>query len=370
MSSSTALSPGPAPDVSAARAMTRMYRYTTWSMFFIVVVYGFVGFSNIGNPYLMVAAIVAILPSLALVWFWERPAPLGLAICTLTATTGVWWAAVVLDDSLLTSLILSLPVGIVLGQRERWNWWWAAAGLGFVLAPVAVTEVLEPARWSGVAFLVVFLAYVGSVTVFWLNRFTWNRYLELDAARHTGEQLAIAQERFRFAADLHDIQGHTLHVLRLKTQLADRLLDTDPAAAHAHLAEAQALISETLANTRSLAFGDRHVAVASELANAMELFHAAGITCDTQGQLDATPHEELFALMIREATTNILRHAQSTRVSVVLSTGRVTITNDGSPTTARTLSGLARLASRFEAAGGTLTTSNRSGTFVTEGVIR
>jgi two-component system sensor histidine kinase DesK len=370
MSSSTVLSPNPAPVVSAARAMARMHRYTTWSMFFIVVVYGFIGFSNVENPYLTVSVIVALLPSLALVWFWERRAPLALAIGTLAAATGVWWTTVFLDDTALTSMILSLPIGILLGQTPRWSWRLTIAGLAFVLAPLAVAGMLDPARWSGVAVLIVSLAYVGSVAVFWLNRFTWNRYLELDAARYTGEQLAIAQERFRFAADLHDIQGHTLHVLRLKTQLADRLLDTDPAAAHAHLAEAQALISETLANTRSLAFGDRQVAVASELANATELFHAAGIACETQGQLDPTPHEELFALLIREATTNILRHAQSTRVTVVLSPGRVTITNDGSPTAGRTLSGLARLASRFEAAGGSLTTSNRSGTFVTEGVIR
>jgi two-component system sensor histidine kinase DesK len=350
--------------------MARMYRYNTWSMFSIVVVYGLVAISAVDNTYLIVAALAAILPSLALVWFWERPAPLALSIAALAAATGVWWATVILDESPLTAFVVAVPIGILLGQTERWNWWLAAAGFAFILAPLGVAEVLDPARVTSVPLWVLSCGYLATIGVFWLNRFAWNRYRDLDAARSTGEQLAIAQERYRFAADLHDIQGHTLHVLRLKTQLADRLLDSDPAAAHAHLAEAQELISETLANTRSLAFGDRQVAVASELANATELFRAAGISCETQGQLGATEHEELFALLIREATTNILRHAQSTRVTVVLSTGRVAISNDGSPTSARTLSGLARLASRFEAAGGSLTTSNRLGTFLTEGVIR
>jgi two-component system sensor histidine kinase DesK len=350
--------------------MTRMYRYNTWSMFFIVIVYGFISFSTVENSYLLVSAMVALVPSLVLVWYWERPAPPALSICTLTAATGVWWTATFLDDAVFTAFVLAVPIGILLGQTQRWNWWLAASGFVFIVAPLVVAGILDPTRRTGVALLVVSLGYLATTVTFWLNRFAWNRYLELDAARFTGEQLAIAQERFRFAADLHDIQGHTLHVLRLKTQLADRLLDTDPAAAHAHLAEAQALITETLANTRSLAFGDRQVAVPSELANATELFHAAGIESVTQGQFAPTPHEELFALLIREATTNILRHAQSTRVTVVLSAGRVSITNDGSPTSARSLSGLARLASRFEAAGGTLTTSNRNGTFTTEGAIR
>lgn len=369
MSTESLLSRTPAPGVSAARAMSRMWRYTTVSMVILVVFYGFIAISPLENTYLLAAAVVAVIPTAALVWFWDRRAPLALSVCALAAGTGIWWATLALGDVPTTAILVSVPIAILLSQTVRWSWWMTLAGLSFVLAPVLVSAVLQPdVRWPAVVSAAL-LGYLVSVLVFGLNRYAWNRYLELDAARQTGEQLAIAQERFRFAADLHDIQGHTLHVLRLKTQLADRLLDHDPAAAHVHLAEAQALITETLANTRSLAFGDRRVAVASELANAIELFDAAGIACDTQGELDPGAHEELFALVIREATTNILRHAQSTRVTVTLSTGRVRITNDGSPSSPRSLSGLARLAERFAAVGGTLSTSVHGDVFTTEATI-
>lgn len=369
MTSESLLSRTPAPGVSAARAMSRMWRYTTASMFLLVVLYGFIAVSPLENKYLLAAAIVALIPTAALVWFWDRRAPLALSVSALLAGTSIWWTTIALNDIPTTAIVVSVPIAILLSQTVRWSWRMTLVGLLVVLAPVVVFAALQPdGRWRNVAVAAV-VGYLVSIGVFGLNRYAWNRYLELDAARQTGEQLAIAQERYRFAADLHDIQGHTLHVLRLKTQLADRLLDSDPGAAHQHLAEAQSLITETLANTRSLAFGDRLVAVASELANATELFEAAGITCETQGELDPGAHEELFALLIREATTNILRHAQSTRVTVTLSSGRVRITNDGSPPRPRALSGLARLAERFAAVGGTLTTTVRGDVFTTEAVI-
>jgi two-component system sensor histidine kinase DesK len=158
-------------------------------------------------------------------------------------------------------------------------------------------------------------------------------------------------------------------VLKLKTQLVDKLIDRDPVAAHTHLAEAQQLINETLANTRSLAFGERHVAVASELANASELLSAAGISYTVTGEFPSDPQEELFGLVVREATTNILRHAQPTAVTINLGERRVRISNNGSPASPRPLSGLARLAERFERVGGTLRTSTTNDVFVTEAEI-
>ena len=184
-------------------------------------------------------------------------------------------------------------------------------------------------------------------------------------------QLAVAQERYRFAADLHDIQGHTLHVIRLKTQLAAKLMKRDPDVALAHLAEADQLIGDTLANTRSFAFGDRTVSLASELANAKELFAAAGIAWKQSGSAGvAGPHDELLGLVAREATTNILRHAQAKAVTVTVGPGWLSIANDGSPEFTRSLSGLARLAERFAAIGGTLTTSSDGGIFTTEARLR
>jgi two-component system sensor histidine kinase DesK len=207
-----------------------------------------------------------------------------------------------------------------------------------------------------------------AIGLFVLNNYAWGLYLEIDAARRGAADLAVVQERFRFAADLHDIQGHTLHVIRLKTQLARRLLDTNPVAARVHLLEAETLIGETLANTRSLAFGDREVALAAEVANAQALFVAAGIRCDVDGDPGTAVADELFGLAMRETTTNILRHSQATHVQVTIAPDRLVIENDGSPERHRPPSGLARLGERFEAAGGALLTRSSDGIFTTEAV--
>jgi two-component system sensor histidine kinase DesK len=240
----------------------------------------------------------------------------------------------------------------------------AATALGLV--PVAIGWAAMPAEnWYPYLIAGVGGSAAAAFLLFF-NRYAWGLYLEIDSARRLAADLAVVQERYRFATDLHDIQGHTLHVLRLKTQLAARLIDTEPAVAKVHLQEADALIAETLANTRALAFGDRTVTLASELANASHLFEAAGIDFTVTGTATAGPHEELFGLVLREATTNILRHAQPSSVTVDLEPRRIVVRNDGSPATSRAQSGLARLAERFAAIGGSLKTSTVDGVFSTE----
>ncbi|PRY69483.1 two-component system sensor histidine kinase DesK [Glaciihabitans tibetensis] len=338
-------------------------------MAFVAVGYALIALSQVTHEWLIVGVIAATIPVTALVCFWERRAPIWLAILATALSSVVWWATVALQELGVTSLLLGMAVGVLLTQTAKVNPFLLLAGLGFVVAPVGIAALVRPEQDWTAYLLTASVAYAVAVGLFLLNRYTWNRYLEIDAARRTGAELAVAQERYRFAADLHDIQGHTLHVLRLKTQLADKLIDRDPAAAHAHLAEAQALISETLANTRSLAFGERHLVVATELANAQELFAAAGIRCTVEGSMPATPNDELFALVVREATTNILRHAQAQEVTVRLGEGSLVITNDGSPEPPRPRSGLARLAERFIAAGGTLQSGSASGVFTTAATI-
>lgn len=198
------------------------------------------------------------------------------------------------------------------------------------------------------------------------NTYGWGLSLQLDQAREGEAQLAIMQERYRFAADLHDIQGHTLHVLGLTVRLAERTVRTDPDAAAEHLRTAQELIGETLAQTRTLATGDRVVTMEAESANAQAIAEAAGITWIVTGEVAG---DELLAVLLREATTNLLRHAQATAVEVTFGPGRVRVSNDGAPDTGGPQGGLARLAERFAARGGTLTTRRGDGRFEVEGVL-
>jgi two-component system sensor histidine kinase DesK len=344
-----------------------MRRYTTVSMVTVVVLFS--GFAMISDMEFWVRVGVLVAGALVAVQFafWDRLPPLWILLPALAVSLAVWIACLMTRGAPLVSVLLSLSiVQLISVQPRRYRWPALAAGALLVLLPVGAFAALRADDfWEPWAVSAV-IAFVAAALTILLNGYSWGLYLQLDEARKVSAELAVAKERFRFAADLHDIQGHTLHVIRLKTQLAQKLLDRDPAAARAHLAEADQLIAETLANTRSLAFGERQVSLSSELANAGELLTAAGIGWHVDGAIGAGPPHELFGLVVRETTTNILRHAQPTEVRVALAPGRLRIENDGSATSARPLSGLARLGERFEAAGGVLRTTRNGDRFVTE----
>lgn len=356
-------------SATGERALSRMRRYTTVSLglalgaFVVLIVV-----SATTLPLQIITGVVgAIVITLSL--FWEHRAPVWLHLTGVIATCALWSYQLATGGSPIVALLYTLAIAIYLSHARTHQWWWMTAGLGFVLGPIVAAMIVAPddnwSPWAAVAIV----SYVASLGFFLLNSYAWGLYLEIDSLRRSSAELAVAQERYRFAADLHDIQGHTLHVIRLKTRLAARLLERDPIAAREQLVEADQLIGETLANTRSLAFGDRHVALASELANAGELLQAAGITWSVTGTRTPGEHDELLGLVMRETTTNVLRHAQATEVSVELAPHRLVIHNDGSPESMRPLSGLARLAERIEAAGGTLRTSLAGGRFTTEASI-
>jgi two-component system sensor histidine kinase DesK len=305
----------------------------------------------------------------ALAFFWERRPPTWLAAAAVFASGALWCIHIAAQGSQVIGMLFAVAVIVPITHTRANRPWWMLAGLCAVLGPVLAAAVAEP-NGIWIPWLTVGAgSYASAALLFILNSYGWGLYLEIDGLRRSSANLAVAQERYRFATDLHDIQGHTLHVIRLKTRLAARLLERDPAAARVQLEEADDLIGDTLANTRSLAFGDRHVALASELANARELLQAAGIKWMVAGASTPSVHDELFGLVMREATTNILRHSQATEVSVTLAAGRLTIVNNGSPESMRAQSGLARLGERVEAAGGSLRTSIRDSRFTTEASI-
>ncbi|MFC3276308.1 GNAT family N-acetyltransferase, partial [Agromyces mediolanus] len=121
------------------------------------------------------------------------------------------------------------------------------------------------------------------------------------------------QERLRFASDLHDIQGHHLQVISLKSELAERLLERDPERARALVHEVRLIAKEALEETRSLVAGYRQVAFDEELENAREVLAASGAVCTLRLGPVPSGHEVQRALgsVVREATTNILRHSEA-----------------------------------------------------------
>lgn len=203
--------------------------------------------------------------------------------------------------------------------------------------------------------------------MFCLNATAWRLFTELDAKRQTEAELAVTKERVRFASDLHDIQGHTLHVVKLKTALAQKLVDRDPSRAHDELRQVQDLISETISQTNSLAYGSRSLTLSAEIENAKNLFEAAGISVNVNQEGNIRPElEEPVSLVLREATTNILRHAQAQSVGIVLNQSSIAITNDGcAPGPEPQLRGLAALRKRVHERGGEMEIAKSRSSFVT-----
>ncbi|MFY9262425.1 MAG: sensor histidine kinase [Actinomycetaceae bacterium] len=178
---------------------------------------------------------------------------------------------------------------------------------------------------------------------------------------------AILDERERVARDVHDVLGHSLTVIAMKSELAGKLVERNPTRAQEEIAEITRLsreaISEVRATVASLRFSD----LADELAAARVASKGAGLTLKVSGTADdADPgHRILFGWVLREAVTNIVRHARATRVWVEIESAAITVRDNGRgfAVTQTRGNGLRGLRERVEKAGGELIiTSGDSGT--------
>ncbi|WP_434740649.1 sensor histidine kinase [Micromonospora sp. SH-82] len=262
-------------------------------------------------------------------------------------------------------------VSLVLRQVRRQRRALAVAGLlAYVAAVGAARLLVERDDVGAVLFTYVVVPMVLTVAVVVLTMLGERFYdlvRELEQTREREAELAVVRERVRFASDLHDIQGHTLHVVKLKIALAQKLLLRDADRADRELRETYALVSDTITQTKELAYAQRRLNLTAEIENAKNLFEAAGIRVRVtrEAEVDART-SEMLGQVLRETTTNILRHAQANQVQITLSEAGITIVNDGvaggSPPELR---GLAALRQRVAGDGGELTVQQQQGLFRT-----
>ncbi|WP_328870164.1 histidine kinase [Streptomyces sp. NBC_00287] len=179
---------------------------------------------------------------------------------------------------------------------------------------------------------------------------------------------AVAQERRRFARDLHDLLGYSLSAIALKTDLAHRLVREAPDRALAELDSARDVAQQALADVRSVARGLRELTFAVEAESARSLLAAADIRAGVDIRC-AVPDavSTVLATVLREGVTNVLRHSKATQVCIEvrdLGNGfiRFTLANDGvrggagkSAPCPGGRGGLGNLAERLAAVGGRLT---------------
>ncbi|MFJ7078719.1 sensor histidine kinase [Streptomyces sp. NPDC098781] len=200
-----------------------------------------------------------------------------------------------------------------------------------------------------------------------------NAVYELDEARETRARLAVAEERLRFGRDLHDVIGRNLAVIALKSELSVQLARRERPEAVDQMIEVQRIAHESQREVRDVVRGYREADLRVELTGAQGVLTAAGIECEVTGRAAGLPVEVQSALawVVREATTNVLRHGNAGRcsVGVGVSGGRVVLTveNDGvaEASDGGGGSGLAGLRERLAAVDGTLVAGR-----VGEGVFR
>jgi two-component system sensor histidine kinase DesK len=268
-------------------------------------------------------------------------------------------------------------VATFLPPGRRWLLLAVAAAAVAVLGGIAALASGPEGRggWLGAVLLPPALLAITAATLLG-TLWGWEVAARLERARRLSAELAVADERLRFAADLHDIQGHHLQVIALKSELAARLAEADPARAAAEMKEVQQLSIEALRDTRAVVHGYRRTALDDEIANATKVLAAADI--DARMQLDAGAESDrlsetgrhLLGLVVREATTNVLRHSKARHAEVdyrvAAGLARLRMWNDGAAPdpSAPAGSGLRTLAGRLAAAGGRLTWEHDGERFV------
>ncbi len=144
---------------------------------------------------------------------------------------------------------------------------------------------------------------------------------ELRAAREEIARLAISEERLRFARDLHDLLGHNLSLIALKSELAGQLVDKAPDRAAAEMRDVEQVARTALREVREAVAGYRQPTLASELAAATEILSASGIAfrwVGDAGRLPA-PIEAALAWTVREGITNVIRHSRARSCTVKIS---------------------------------------------------
>jgi two-component system sensor histidine kinase DesK len=205
------------------------------------------------------------------------------------------------------------------------------------------------------------LAVVLAAAAVWSFRLAWQRQAKLMAAEQDLSELAVQEERARIARDLHDILGHSLTVISVKAELAERLFDDDPERARAELVDLQRLSRDALADVRSTAQGIRGISLPGEIASARMALESAGIEPLLPTVADEVPSRwrELFAWTLREGVTNVIRHSEASRCEVELEADRIRVTDDGRGPCADDDggNGLEGLRQRARLAGATVTTS-------------
>ncbi|MFC3999781.1 sensor histidine kinase [Nocardiopsis sediminis] len=370
----------------SSRAELRRLRYARWfvisAFVFLALLIPFFAALGVGN-----SLATGEIPLWRNIPAFVLSLPLG-GLCIWMVTVRLADPAVVPERVFWASFALVVLVAVLL---DVYTWtlmlvgaWWSTAAL---VAPrarmAAIAAVLLLLPWIRIGLLpepdFVLLLQVWVSAILWAalmlgaNRgtlFLWDIASEALAARDARARLAVSEERLRFARDMHDLLGHSLSGIAVKSELGARLAERDPERAAREMADVQRLAREALREVRAAVSGYREVDLAAEVAGVRAVLGAAGIRSTVDVPEDDTLPADSAALaawVVREGATNALRHSNARSCDLSVRRGEravvIEVYNDGvradavDPSGPRYGNGLSGLAERVAAAGGSLSAS-------------
>lgn len=233
-----------------------------------------------------------------------------------------------------------------------------AVGITIVCLAIMAVALTIGEAWRYLGFLcaiVVLVAVATGVT----------RWIEIRQVHHSQveNQYRLVAERERVARDVHDVLGHSLTVITVKSELARRLIDVDPAQAAAEIGEIESLSREALGEIRATVAGLRVVRLGEELQHASTALTSAGITSHLPGDpaIIDPRYRMVAAWVLREAVTNVVRHSGAHACWVEITDDRLVVADDGRGMDGVAGNGLRGARERVEASGGVLEIGTRAG---------
>jgi two-component system sensor histidine kinase DesK len=223
--------------------------------------------------------------------------------------------------------------------------------------------------WPNTLIAIFLMVVIGGGNIFFAEQKRAD--CRLRAAEEENVALAAVAERERIARDLHDVLGHTLSVIVLKAELAGRLVGVDPARATAEIADVERTARTALAEVREAIGGYRARGLAAEIEAARRTLDTAGVTLVSESSAGegaglSAQEETVLALALREAVTNIVRHARATRCTLRFvteaGTRRLVVEDNGQHSASREGNGLRGMRERVESIGGQLRLEHEQGT--------
>lgn len=333
--------------------------WTPWAWLIYTVPFFFATWAARGDGPVFAANIAAMAVFLGLYFrsYWLRGRRLVLVIAGVTLLGFV----VTPINPFASVFFIYAAAMVAFIDRERPRLW----RLGLHIAVVAVYGVLTRQRLEFFIPAVVIAAVIGAVNIHYAE--VWVANAKIRMAQTEVERLAKMAERERIARDLHDVLGHTLSVIALKSELASKLIDRDPARAAQEIREVNDVARDALAQVRGAVTGYRAAGLSAEFEAMKSAFATAGIALEVNAEPVALPpsHENALALALREASTNVLRHARASACRVRLANRNgvalLEIADDGRGGDAREGNGFAGMRERITALGGTLLRDGRTG---------